>query len=225
MTELVHLVDDDAAVRDALGVMFRSRGFRVRAYPSATDCLDGLGRRPSGCVVADMRLPDVSGLALLSRLRARGVALPAVIITASAGAPLAVEAMEAGASDLLEKPFEDEALIASVRRAIATGRGEEGRDAETRAILARFAALGEEERDVLAGLARGRASPEIAAALGIDLRAVELHRANIMAKANVGTLVDLVRMSVIAARSGEAGRPAPNPSRRRRSNLRGAAAA
>jgi two-component system response regulator FixJ len=226
---LVHLVDDDPAVRDALCVMFRSRGFRVRPWGSAKDCLDGLGRRPSGCVVADMRLPDMSGLALLAKLRERRVRLPAVIITASAGAPLAVQAMEAGASDLLEKPFDDEALLASVRRALAAGRGAEAQDAETRAILARFAVLGAEERNVLAVLAKGRPSPEIATALGLDLRTVELHRANIMAKANVATLVELVRMSVIASwastRSADAARTPPSPSRPRRSNLRGAAAA
>ncbi|MBY6243634.1 response regulator transcription factor [Methylosinus sp. Sm6] len=217
---LVHLVDDDAAVRDALCVMFRARGFRVRGSCSAAACLDGLGRRPSGCLVADLRLPDMSGLALLARLRERGERLPVVIITASAGAPLAVEAMAAGASDLLEKPFDDEALLASVRRALAASRGDAAREAETRAILARFAALGETEREVLAGLAEGRPSPEIAASLGMELRAVELHRANIMAKANVATLVELVRMSAIAATAARA----PTPSRRR-SNPRGAAAA
>jgi two-component system response regulator FixJ len=226
-TPLVHLVDDDAAVRDALSVMFRSRGFRVRAYRSATDCLDGLGRRPSGCLVADLRLPDMSGLALLARLRARAIALPVVVITASAGAPLAVEAMAAGASDLLEKPFDDEALLASVRRALAGARGEKARAAETRVVLARFAALGDQEREVLAGIAEGRPSPEIAASLGLELRTVELHRANIMAKANVETLVELVRMSVIATSAAtrtDAVRPTPSPSRRR-SNPRGAAAA
>ncbi|ATQ68067.1 MULTISPECIES: response regulator transcription factor [Methylosinus] len=217
---LVHLVDDDDAVRDALGVMFGARGFRVRAYASATQCLAGLGRRPTGCLVADLRLPDMNALALLASLRARGSSLPAVVITAAAGAPLAVEAMAAGASDLLEKPFDDEALLVSVRRALATTRGGKAREAETRAVLQRFAALGEAEREVLAGIAQGRPSPEIAAALGLELRAVELHRANIMAKANVATLVELVRMSAIAS----AATRAPTPSRRR-SNPRGAAAA
>ncbi|WP_159729096.1 response regulator transcription factor [Methylosinus sp. Ce-a6] len=223
---LVHLVDDDPAIRDALTLMFRSRGFRPRAYCAADECLADAGPLTSGCVVADMRLPDMTGVELTRRLRALGATPPVVIITASAGASLTVEALAAGASDLLEKPFDDEALLASVRRALAARRGERDNDAETRAILARFGSLSAEERRVLAGIAKGRPSRDIAQGLGLDLRTVELHRANIMAKANIDTLVELARLSVIAAsaKAVEAREPNP-PLRRRRSNLRGAAAA
>lgn len=221
----VHLVDDDPAIRDALTLMFRSRGFRPRAYCSADECLAAAGPQTSGCVVADMRLPDMTGVELTQRLRALGATPPVVIITASAGASLTVEALAAGASDLLEKPFDDDALLASVRRALAARRSESDSDAETRAILARFGSLSAEERRVLAGVAKGRPSREIAQGLGLDLRAVELHRANIMAKANIDTLVELARLSVIAARAkaGEARDSTPSP--QRRSNLPGAAAA
>ncbi|PWB93818.1 response regulator transcription factor [Methylosinus sporium] len=223
---LVHLVDDDPAIRDALTLMFRSRGFRPRAYRAAEECLAEAGPKTSGCIVADMRLPDMTGVELTRRLRASGATPPVVIITACAGASLAVEAMAAGASDLLEKPFDDEALLASVRRALAARRGEGDIDAETRAALARFGELSEDERRVLAGVAKGRPSRDIAEGLGLELRAVELHRANIMAKANIGTLVELARLSVIAAsvKASEGREPNP-PMRRRRSNLRGAAAA
>jgi two-component system, LuxR family, response regulator FixJ len=224
---LVHLVDDDPAIRDALTLMFRSRGFRPRAYRSAEDCLATAGPETTGCVVADMRLPDMTGVELTRRLRASGATSPVVIITASAGASIAVEAMAAGASDLLEKPFDDEALLASVRRALTARRGEQEIDAETRAIVARFGALSEEERRVLAGVAKGRPSRDIAQGLGLELRTVELHRANIMAKANIGTLVELARLSVIAAsaKTGVAAREPNPPLRRRRSNLRDVAAA
>lgn len=225
---LVHLIDDDAAVRDALTLMLQSRGLRVRAYRSAPAFLEQSKSKRSGCVVADMHMPNMTGVDLLAKMRALDIALPVVIITASAGAPLAREAMKAGASDLLEKPFDDETLLAAVRRMLAADGGD-ARDAEKRAMLARFAALSAEEKDVLEGLAEGRPNQDIARALGVGLRAVELHRANIMAKANVRTLVELVRMSLIASSADEPPREGadapPSRSRRRRSSLRGAAAA
>jgi two-component system response regulator FixJ len=222
--KIIHLVDDDAGIRDALTLMFRSRGFRVHAYRSAAEFLEASGRTPCGCVVADMRMPDASGVDLLAQMRARDIALPVVIITASAGASLAVEALRAGASDILEKPFDDEALLTSVRRALGGAQGLAAD--ESRAIVARFASLADHERAVLGELAKGRPNKEIAQTLGLAERAVELHRANIMAKANVGTLVELIRLSLAAVaaetRTAEAATSRP---RRRRSNPRGAAAA
>jgi two-component system response regulator FixJ len=224
---IVHLIDDDAAIRDALTLMFQSRGFRVRAHRSALEFLQQGGRR-SGCVVADMHMPQMTGVDLLTRMREKGVALPVIIITAAAGAPLALAAMRAGASDLLEKPFDDETLLASVRRALSAERGAAAPREETRAALARFATLSPRERDVLALLAEGKPNKEIARALGLGVRTVELCRANIMAKANIGTLVELVRLCFIAEtveeRRASAAR-APSRPRRRRSSLRGAAAA
>lgn len=196
---LVHLVDDDAAIRDSLKLMLRARGFSVRVYESAAAFLERRARIRSGCVVADVRMPNTTGVELLAKMKGLKIELPVVIITAYADAPLAVQAMKEGASDLLEKPFDDEALLASIRRALATERGELAPDAETRDILARFAALTAQEKDVLAGLSKGRPNTDIAHELGVGVRAIELCRANIMAKTQTGSLAELMRMSLVAS--------------------------
>lgn len=201
---VVHVVDDDAAIRDSLKLMLQTRGFSVRVYSSASTFLARIGRQGSGCVVADARMPEMTGVALLERMRALGLLLPVVIITASADAELAAAAMRAGASDLLEKPFEDETLLASLGRAFAAGRGKAARDAHTRDIIARLSALTPYEKRVLAELSKGRQSKDIAHDFGVAVRSVELCRANIMAKTNTASLVELMRMSLVSARAGHA---------------------
>lgn len=194
----VHLVDDDAAIRDSLTLMLGTRGFQVRAYESAIDFLERIRPTQSGCVVADMRMPMMDGMELMAKMRVLNIALPVVIITAYADVPLAIRAMKAGATDLLEKPFEEEALLASVRRALSMEGGSLAPDAETRSILARFATLTSREKDVLAGVLRGKPNKVIAHELGIAVRTVELHRANVMAKMKTNSLAELVRMSLVA---------------------------
>lgn len=194
----VHIVDDDAAIRDSLTLMLEARSFQVRAYESAPDFLERVRPTQSGCVVADLRMPMMDGIELMEKMRVLNIALPVVIITAYADVPLAIRAMKAGAIDLLEKPFENDALLAAVETAISMECESLGPDAETRGVLARFAALTTREKDVLTGILRGKSNKVVAYELGIAERTVELHRANIMAKMKTNSVAELVRMSLVA---------------------------
>jgi two-component system response regulator FixJ len=143
-------------------------------------------------------MPDISGIELLRRLRELKVTAPVIVITAHGDIPLAVEAMRIGATDFLEKPFEDEVLLASVRSALESGNRDQKRQTERSNIEARLAALSNRERDVLEGLVAGRANKQIAYDLGISARTIENYRANLMLKMQAASLSDLVRMALIA---------------------------
>jgi two-component system response regulator FixJ len=155
------------------------------------------------CVITDVRMPEMSGLELLRRLREMKIVVPVIVITGHADVPLAVEAMKFGAIDFLEKPFDDEVLLASVRAALERQQGETKRHAERSDIESRIAALSNRERDVLIGLVAGRANKQIAYDLGISPRTVEIYRANLMDKMQAGSLSDLVRMALIAGILGQ----------------------
>ena len=193
---LVHLVDDDDAVRDSLAFLFKSTGFDVRTYASGGEALAGISPDSAGCVITDVRMPGMSGLELLNQLRARERALPVVVITGHGDVPLAVEAMRAGAVDFLEKPFDNEALVSTVRRAL--GAAVPADNAERSHILDRIGRLSQRERQVLEGLVEGRLNKTIAFDLGISVRTVEVYRAKLMAKMQADTFADLVRMTVQA---------------------------
>jgi two-component system, LuxR family, response regulator FixJ len=150
------------------------------------------------CVITDVRMPGMSGIDLLRRLRELKIEVPVIVITGHGDVPLAVEAMKIGATDFLEKPFDDEALLASVRSALKRQDGETKRSAERAVIENKPAALSNRERDVLGGLVAGRANKQIAFDLGISPRTVEIYRANLMNKMQAGSLSDLVRMALIA---------------------------
>jgi two-component system response regulator FixJ len=194
----VHVIDDDEAVREALTFQLGSAGIDVRTYDSATGFLKVAPTVQAGCIITDVRMPDLSGIELLRRLRELKVAVPVIVITAHADIPLAVEAMRIGATDFLEKPFEDEVLLASVRSALESGNREQKRQTERSNIEARLAALSNRERDVLEGLVAGRANKQIAYDLGISARTIENYRANLMLKMQAASLSDLVRMALIA---------------------------
>jgi two-component system, LuxR family, response regulator FixJ len=196
---MVHVIDDDEAVREALTFQLGSAGIDVRTYDSATGFLKVAPTVQAGCIITDVRMPDLSGIELLRRLRELKVAVPVIVITAHADIPLAVEAMRIGATDFLEKPFEDEVLLASVRSALESGNREQKRQTERSNIEARLAALSNRERDVLEGLVAGRANKQIAYDLGISARTIENYRANLMLKMQAASLSDLVRMALIAA--------------------------
>ncbi len=191
----VHIIDDDDAVRDSVSFLFDSAGLTVQAYTSAGAFLAQVNGGLTGCVVTDVRMPDMSGLELLRELRARGLAVPVIVITGHGDVPLAVEAMKAGASDFLEKPFNDERLLAATRRVLEqAGPGQP--DPERIAIRSRVNALSQRERQVLKGLVDGQLNKTIAWELGISARTVEVYRAKLMSKMEAPAFADLIRMAL-----------------------------
>ena len=195
---IVHVIDDDEAVRQALAFQLGSVGIDARTYESAAVFLEIAPTVQTGCIITDVRMPEISGVDLLRRLRELKLAVPVIVITAHGDIPLAVEAMRLGAVDFLEKPFEDEVLLASVRSALDRGDRDQKRQAERSNIEGRLAALSNRERDVLKGLVAGHANKQIAYDLGISPRTIENYRANLMIKMQAGSLSDLVRMALIA---------------------------
>jgi two-component system, LuxR family, response regulator FixJ len=195
---IVHVIDDDQAVREVLAFQLGSAGIDVRTYESAAAFLKVAPTVQAGCIITDVRMPDLSGIDLLRRLREIKVAAPVIVITAHGDIPLAVEAMRMGAIDFLEKPFDDDVLLASVRSALAKGDRGQKRQTERSNIEARLAALSKRERDVLEGLVAGHANKQIAYDLGISARTIENYRANLMLKMQAASLSDLVRMALIA---------------------------
>jgi two-component system response regulator FixJ len=201
---LVHVIDDDEAARESLAFLLRSAQIEVQTYPSAVAFLEALPETKSSCIITDVRMPSVSGIDLLRRLKELRIGTPVIVMTGHGDVPLAVEAMKVGAVDFFEKPFDDEALMASVRLALRRQEGESQRQAERGEIESRLTTLSNRERDVLDGLVAGRANKQIAFDLGISARTVEVYRANLMTKMQAGSLSDLVRMAVIARILGTA---------------------
>jgi two-component system response regulator FixJ len=199
----VHVIDDDEALRDSLTFLLRTARLDVLSYPSATAFLEALPEANLSCVITDVRMPGMSGIDLLRRQRERKISVPVIVITGHGDIPLAVEAMRIGAIDFLEKPFDDEVLIASVKTALRQKEGEAKRHGERAEIEGRLAALSNRERDVLGGLVAGRANKQIAFDLGISPRTVEIYRANLMSKMQAGSLSDLVRMALIVEIVGQ----------------------
>jgi two-component system response regulator FixJ len=175
--------------------------FDVRAHASARDFLAGLGPGDGGCVVTDVRMPGESGLELLAEIKARGLDLPVIVITAHADVSLAVQAMKSGAVDLLEKPFGEDTLLRSVRQALGLRGAGDGHSSEAAIARDRLASLTAREREVLVGVLEGRPNKIIAHELGISVRTVEAHRARLMVKMQVKSLSELVRISVLVPRA------------------------
>jgi two-component system response regulator FixJ len=203
--QTVYVIDDDDAARDSLAFLFRTADVDVRTYASATEFLAVAPSLRGGCVVTDVRMPQMNGLELLRRLRALDLTLPVIVMTGHGDIPLAVEAMKAGASDFFEKPFSDEAMLAAVRRALGRQREDSAREAERDAVKERLGGLTARERQVLEGLVAGKANKNIAFDLGISARTVEIYRANVMTKMNAASLSELVRMALFAGLVGETG--------------------
>ena len=199
---LVHVIDDDEASRQSLAFLLQTADIEVRTYASATVFLDLAPKLGWSCVITDLRMPGMSGIDLLRRLKELDVEVPVIVITGHGDVPLAVEAMKIGAVDFLEKPFDDKVLLASVRGALARRDGDKRRHGERAEIESRLATLSPRERDVLSGLVSGRANKQIAYDLGISPRTVEIYRANLMNKMQAGSLSELVRMALIAGMLG-----------------------
>jgi two-component system response regulator FixJ len=193
---IVHVIDDDEALRDSIRMFLVNEGLEVRTYASADAFLATLGSASVGCVVTDVRMPGKSGMDLLVEIARLGFALPVIVITGHADVPLAVRAMKTGAVDLLEKPFKGEALIDAVRRALAAGRDSQLTALSQQEAHSRLAMLTARETEVLGRLVRGQPNKIIAYEMGISPRTVEVHRANVMKKTQAGSLSELVRMSL-----------------------------
>jgi two-component system, LuxR family, response regulator FixJ len=194
---IVHVIDDDEAVRQSLEFLLRTAGITARAYESASAFLNTLPTIETGCIITDVRMPGISGLELLRRLGDMQVRLPVIVITGHGDVPLAVEAMKNGAVDFLEKPFEDEHLIGSVRSALDRLQQNAAHDAKRAEVEARLATLTNREREVLQGLVAGKPNKIIAFDLSISPRTVEIYRANVMTKMSAASLSELVRMALV----------------------------
>jgi two-component system, LuxR family, response regulator FixJ len=188
----VFVVDDDAGVRDSLRALLEASGFTVRVFTSAIHFLADPGPK-KGCLIADIRMPDMSGLELQEEMARLNLQLPVIVMTGHGDVPLAVRAMKAGAIDFLEKPFDDRLMLASVRRGLEAGSRATSRAAEVRAALDLLASLTPREHNVLEKLVTGRSNKIAAFELGISPRTVEIHRAHIMDKMSASSLSDLVR--------------------------------
>ena len=198
LANLVHVIDDDEAIRESLAFLLGTAGLEVRTYDSATAFLSALPGISVGCIITDVRMPGISGVDLLHRLRELDVRMPVVVITGHGDVQLAVEAMKLGARDFIEKPFDDDLLLGAVRSALDEGGRQAQRDAERDALLGRLSSLTGREREVLQGLVAGKPNKIVAFDLGISPRTVEIYRANVLTKMGAGSLSDLVRMALLA---------------------------
>lgn len=196
-SDLVHVVDDDVDVRKSLGFLLATADFAVRLHESATAFLLTATSSLDGCIVTDVRMPGIDGIEFLRQLRASGHTIPVIIMTGHADVALAVQAMKEGASDFIEKPFDDEMLIEAIRSALANRNQVNAAHPRSAEIRGRLATLSERERQVLDGLVSGLPNKTIAYDLGISPRTVEIHRANVMSKMGAGSLSHLVRMALI----------------------------
>src|SRR5260221_12900086 len=200
--DTVFVVDDDSDVRDSLASLLTAANFRAETFESARAFLSSDALARPGCLVADVRMPDMDGLELQEELAKRKSKLAVIIITGHGDVPLAVRAMKAGAVDFLEKPFEEERLLSSIRRAFAQGYAMHSQAKVVEAVSQRIAQLTGREREVLSLVVAGRANKEIARALNISPRTVEIHRAHVMEKMEADSLAELVRLTMRVADVG-----------------------
>ncbi|MDP3085313.1 MAG: response regulator [Rubrivivax sp.] len=200
---LIHLVDDDAAVRRGLALLIGSVGLSVAEWPQPQAFLDGFDREAVGAIVLDVRMPGTSGLTVLDQLVAQGVDQPVVMLTGHGTVEMCRRAFKSGAAEFLEKPVDDERLIEALHQAVRQHVRSRERLAADLATRARYARLSEREREVLALVIEGQTAKEIARVLGVSPRTVETHRANLGAKLETTSLAQLIRR--FAALVGESG--------------------
>jgi len=191
----VFVVDDDAAVRDSIAELVESVGLRAEAYASAPAFLAAFRPERAGCLVLDVRMAEMSGLALQHKLNGLGAALPVIVLTGHGDVPIAVEAMKAGALDFLQKPYREQDLLDSINAALSQDADARRSKAGAESYEQRLATLTEREREVLEHLLAGRTSKEIARTLAISPRTAEAHRHNLLQKFGAGSAKELMRMS------------------------------
>ena len=194
----VYVIDDDEAMRDSLNFLLDSADYKVTLFETAVKFLDALPGLEFGCVVSDVRMPGLDGIELLKRMKAGHSTFPIVIMTGHGDVPLAVEAMKLGAVDFLEKPFEDDRLIAMIEMAIREAEPAARSEALTQDIAARIASLSPRERQVMDGLIAGLSNKLIARDYDISPRTIEVYRANVMTKMQANSLSELVRLAMRA---------------------------
>jgi two-component system response regulator FixJ len=200
---LIHIIDDEEAIRRSAGFMLKAAGFAVETWPSGVAFLKDVRDAAVGCILLDVRMPEMDGLAVQQALNERGVPMPVIVLTGHGDVAIAVRAMKAGAVDFIEKPFEKAVLLAAIETAFARLGDAEAKSTRRADAEVAIAALTEREREVLDGLARGLPNKTIAYDLGISPRTVEVHRANVMAKLEVRSLSDALRIA-FSAGMGEA---------------------
>lgn len=191
---VIHIVDDEEPVRTSLAFLLGASGFAVRLHASAAAFLEIAPDVRNGCLITDLRMPDIDGVELLRRLNMLGAMLPAIVVTGHGDVQMAVEAMKNGALDFIEKPFSDETLLQSIERIVEQASASLDAAAQTARIRERLASLSEREMQVLKGVVQGQANKTIAIDLGISPRTVEVYRASLMSKMQAKGLAELVRM-------------------------------
>jgi RNA polymerase sigma factor (sigma-70 family) len=189
------VVDDDASVRVALSRLLQSVGYRVETFASAADFLERAPRRGRGCIVLDIKMPTTNGIELQRQLRAADIDLPVIFLSAHVDVPLTVIAMKGGAIEVITKPFDEDQLLDAIRNAIEADNTREAQRIETERMKQRLEALSPRERTVMSLVVTGMLNKQIAAALGISEKTVKVHRAHVMAKMQVRSLPDLVRIA------------------------------
>ena len=197
-SRFVHVIDDDDALRDSLRFLLTSAKFNVETYESAIAFLAALPQIKGGCIITDVRMPRLSGIELLRKLKSMSIDLPVIVMTGHGDVALAVDAMKEGAIEFLEKPFDDEILLKAVRMALDRYGKEAKKEAEKAQIRERLNSLSQREHEVLEGLIAGHPNKVIASDLKISPRTVEIYRAHVMTKMNADSLSDLVRMGLLA---------------------------
>ncbi|HJQ16144.1 MAG TPA: response regulator [Allosphingosinicella sp.] len=199
---VIHLVDDDEAIRRSAGFMLKTSGYLVKSYPSGVELLKQARQLDGGCILLDVRMPGMDGLEVQRELRGRGISLPVIVMTGHGDVNVAVQAMKAGAVDFIEKPFEKATLLQAIDEGFSRIEHSQRSEARAQEAQVRLEALTGRERDVLHGLVRGLPNKTIAYDLGISPRTVEIHRANLMAKLKVASLSEALRIA-FAAGMGE----------------------
>lgn len=195
---LVHLIDDDEAVRASVGFVLEMNDLPARTYASALEFLAVAGTITRGCVVTDVRMPEMSGLEMVRKLKERDINLPVIVITGHGDVPLAVEAMRSGVVDFIEKPFDDEVLLRSIRMALDAKVETDIHTEERQRFEQMLSTLSGRETEVLRGVIAGKMNKVIAFELGISPRTVEVYRANVMSKTKANGLSELVRIALLA---------------------------
>lgn len=197
-TQTVFVVDDDPAMRDAMATLLQTTGLPTRTFASAREFLDTFHPETRGCLLLDVRMPDMSGLELHRHLSSQGATIPVILVTAHGDVPMAVQAIKEGAFDFIEKPFHEERLLQRVHACLATDTELASQEESQSAARERLEQLSARELEVLDGIMAGQQSKVIAEKLGISPRTVDVHRTNILKKAQVRSVAELVRLVLSA---------------------------